>query len=104
MQNYKILFEKIPWEYPLKGVRFKSYEQNGKRIRFVEFTQELIEPDWCLKGHVGYVLSGKMDINFDGKIVSYKEGDGIFIPSGEKNRHMASVSSGTVQLILFEET
>jgi quercetin dioxygenase-like cupin family protein len=103
VQNYKILFQDICWEHPLKGARFKAYEQDGKTIRLVEFTQELIEPDWCRKGHIGYVLSGRLEINFDGEIIAFQKGDGIFIPSGEDHKHMATVSSGTVQLILFEE-
>jgi hypothetical protein len=39
MQNYKILFQDISWEHPLKGARFKACEQDGKTIRLVEFTQ-----------------------------------------------------------------
>lgn len=103
MKNYKILFENIPWESPLPGARFKAYEQGGKRLRLVEFTDKLVEPDWCQKGHVGYVLTGELEINFDGKVISYKTGDGIFIPSGEEHKHMAKVQSGTVQLVLIEE-
>ena len=44
-----------------------------------------------------------MEINFDGEIVKFSAGDGIFIPSSEKHRHIASVHTGTVQLILVEE-
>ncbi len=104
MQNYKILFQEIPWEYPLAGARFKAYGEERKKLRPVEFTDELIEPDWCKKGHLGYVLSGKMEINFDGKIISYEAGDGIYIPPGENHKHMVTVASGTVRLILVEET
>lgn len=103
MQNYRIKFESIPWEAPISGARFKAYEHDGKRIRLVEFTEELIEPDWCKKGHIGYVLNGEMEINFNGKIVLYEAGDGIFIPSGEEHKHMAKVHRGTVQLVLIEE-
>ncbi len=103
MKNYKVLFHDIPWESPIPGARLKEYEYDGKRIRLVEFTKELVEPDWCKKGHIGYVLTGEMEINFNGKIVSYEAGDGIFIPSGENHKHMAKVHSGTVQLVLIEE-
>jgi mannose-6-phosphate isomerase-like protein (cupin superfamily) len=49
------------------------------------------------------VVSGRLEIYFDGEIIAFQKGDGIFIPSGEDHKHMATVSSGTVQLILFEE-
>ena len=103
MNQYKILFQNIPWESPLPGARFKAYEQDGKRLRLVEFTEELVEPDWCRKGHIGYVLEGAMEINFDGKIVTFAAGDGIFIPPGEQHRHMAKVPAGRVLLVLIEE-
>lgn len=103
MKNYKIKFESLPWEIAISGARFKAYKEGNKKIRLVEFTEKFIEPDWCEKGHIGYVLSGKMEIDFNGQIVSYEEGDGIFIPSGENHKHMAKVHSGTVQLVLIEE-
>jgi quercetin dioxygenase-like cupin family protein len=49
------------------------------------------------------VSRGKLEINFDGEIIAFQEGDGVCIPSGENHKHMTTVSSGTVQLILFEE-
>lgn len=101
--NNKVIFQNIPWEYPLAGARYKAYEKDGKKLRLVEFTEKFIEPDWCKKGHIGYVLNGQMEIDFNGKKVSYEAGDGIFIPPGEANKHMVKVTSGTVQLILFEE-
>ncbi len=104
MNNYKVLFNDIPWETPIPGARFKADEQNGKRLRLVEFTEELVEPYWCEKGHIGYVLTGEMEINFNGEIVSYVAGDGIVIPAGENHKHKAKVHSGTVQLVLIEET
>ncbi|PLX87894.1 MAG: hypothetical protein C0618_05665 [Desulfuromonas sp.] len=103
MKSYKVLFQNIPWESPISGARFKAYEQDGKRIRLVEFSSELVEPDWCRKGHIGYVLKGEMEINFNGKIISYGAGDGIFIPPGENHKHMVKVHSGTVRLVLTEE-
>jgi quercetin dioxygenase-like cupin family protein len=81
---------------PLPGARFKAYKHDGKLLRLVEFTKKLVEPDWCKKGHIGYVLNGEMEINFDGETVPYKAGDGIFIPPGERHKHIATVLSETV--------
>jgi hypothetical protein len=30
---------------------------------------EFIEPDWCIKGHIGYILEGQIDISVGGKVV-----------------------------------
>ena len=101
MEQYKIDFESIPWESPAAGVKFKAYEQNGRKLRLAEFTREFIEPDWCTKGHIGYILEGQMEIDFDGKVVVFNSGDGLFIPEGDK--HKGRVLTDVVKIILVED-
>ena len=103
MEQYKIDFESMAWERPVDGVRFKAYEQKGKKLRLVEFAKEFVEPDWCKKGHIGYILEGKMEIDFDGKLIVFGPGDGVFIPEGEKHKHKARVLTDTVKVILVED-
>jgi len=44
-----------------------------------------------------------LDIEFDGSVVSYAEGDGIFIASGQSNAHKArSIIPGT-RLVMVED-
>ncbi len=103
MEQYKIGFQSIEWQTPAAGVKFKAYEQSGKKLRLVEFTTEFMEPDWCMKGHIGYVLEGQMEIDFDGNVITFGPGDGIFIPAGEKHKHMAKVLTDSVRVILVED-
>jgi len=79
------------------------YAQDDRRLRLVEFTKEFIEPDWCTKGHIGYVLEGQMDVDFAGHVVHFSAGDGLFIPAGEEARHKATVITDLVKLILVED-
>jgi quercetin dioxygenase-like cupin family protein len=85
------------------GARYKVFKQSGRQIRMVEFSREFTEPDWCRKGHIGYVLEGNMEIDFGGKLVAYKQGDGLFIPAGEKNKHRLYVLSDKLVLIMVED-
>jgi quercetin dioxygenase-like cupin family protein len=103
MEQYKVDFDSMPWETPAEGVRFKSYEQDGRKLRLVEFAREFVETEWCMKGHIGYVLQGQMEIDFDGKVVAFSSGDGIFIPAGEKHKHKAKVLTNMVKVILVED-
>jgi len=103
MEKCKIDFDSIPWESPMEGVRFKAYNQEGRRLRLVEFLKGFIEPDWCRKGHIGYVLEGKMEIDFNGELVSFVPGDGLFIPAGEESKHLAKVLTEVVRVILVED-
>ena len=103
MEKYKLDFKAMPWEAPAVGVRFKAYEQDGRKLRLAEFTKEFIEADWCTKGHIGYVLEGQMEIDFDGKVIMFCPGDGLFIPAGEKHKHKATVLTDTLKIILVED-
>jgi len=103
MEQYKVDFDSKSWETPAVGVKFKAYQQGGRKLRLVEFTKEFVEPDWCRKGHIGYILQGQMEIDFDGEVIIFGEGDGLFIPAGEKNKHKARVLTDAVKVILVED-
>jgi ethanolamine utilization protein EutQ (cupin superfamily) len=91
----------MPWDTPAVGIRFKAYEQDGRRLRLAEFSREFVEHDWCTKGHIGYVLEGQMEIDFDGQSLTFGPGDGLFIPPGDK--HTAKVKTKTAKVILVED-
>jgi quercetin dioxygenase-like cupin family protein len=56
------------------------------------------------RGHIGYVPEGRISIDFNGEVIDFKAGDGIFIPEGEESRHKGMVARGEkVLVILFEE-
>lgn len=102
--NYLIDFENIDWESPAPGIRFKARVRNNQRMRLVEFSEGFVEKDWCTKGHMGYVLEGSLTIDFNGKRLEFKCGDGIFICRGEGNKHKARIAKGKRALVvLFEE-
>ncbi len=70
----------------------------------VEFADDFVEADWCAKGHMGYIVAGRISIDFDGRKIEFNAGDGLFIPAGKANRHKARVAKGeTALLFLIEE-
>ena len=103
MDRYRVDFKPIPWESPLAGVKFKPHIQGTKRLRLVEYTKEFVEPDWCTKGHIGYVLEGQLEIDFNGQVIGFGPGDGIFIPPGEEHKHKARIFTDIVKVFLVEE-
>jgi len=103
MNQYKIDFESMEWQIPADGVRFKAYEQDGRKLRLVEFAKEFVEPDWCDKGHIGCILEGQMEIDFNGKVITFGPGDGIFIPAGQAHKHKGKVLTDKVRAILTED-
>lgn len=82
MEPYKVEFDSLPWESPMPGMRLKVFRNGQKQIRLAEFSSEFVEPHWCEKGHVGFVLQGELEIDFHGTLIRYAEGSGILIPQG----------------------
>jgi quercetin dioxygenase-like cupin family protein len=98
-----VQFESMPWQAGPAGVRFKVFRKAGKQLRLLEFTADFVEPAWCEKGHVGIVLAGELEVDFQGRVVTYPTGAGIWIPAGNANAHKARAITSTVRLFLVED-
>jgi len=86
----------------MDGVRQKVITHSGKKVRLVEYSKAM-PPHWCTKGHYGYILKGRFEIEFADRTHIFKEGDGVFIPDGEEHRHRAKVLSNVVITIFVED-
>ncbi len=93
MHDHRIDFNEIAWESPAQGVRHK-----------ISVKDNFVETEWCTRGHAGYVVAGRISIDFDGRKIEFTAGDGLLIPAGKANRHKAGVAKGeTALLFLIEE-
>jgi len=101
--SHLIDFDAIPWNEPATGVRLKVVVKGSQQIRLVEFSYGFVETDWCMKGHVGYVLAGEFANDYSGTMERYKAGDVIFIPKGENDKHKAILNEGEMVLLLLFE-
>ncbi|HEX6993590.1 MAG TPA: cupin domain-containing protein [Gammaproteobacteria bacterium] len=103
MNPFKISFDEMEWQQVRPDVREKVYCEGARQVRLVEFETSDGAEHWCEAGHIGYVLRGALSISFDGKVISYKAGDGLFIPPGPASRHRSvAIASGT-QLLMIED-
>jgi len=100
----KLDFEDLEWHPASPGIRFKAFQQNGTQVRLLELKKGLEHPNWCETGHIGYVVKGELEIEFSNKAIKYSEGDGMFILSGEKERHIPRPITDKVILFMVEET
>lgn len=103
MSSYQIEFNEIPWQTSEAGVRFKVYKEGTRQLRLLEFGRDLKHPDWCVTGHIGYLLEGELEIEFDDKTITYKAGNGIWIPQGKNHRHCPKAISENVLIVFVEE-
>jgi ethanolamine utilization protein EutQ (cupin superfamily) len=98
---YKISFDKIPWESPIKGMRHKKNVIDGRIIRIVEYSKEM-PSHWCEKGHIGYVIEGQIEIQFEKETHQYRAGDSIYIPDGAEHKHSGKALTDTVKVFFIE--
>jgi hypothetical protein len=103
MTGTRIDLEGEAWRQTLPGARQKSGERAGKRVRLVEFGLEFVEPDWCLKGHVGYVLAGGLELAFEDRTERFGPGDAFVIRPGGPDKHKARAVGATARLLLVED-
>ena len=103
MSSFKIDFQKMEWHHIRPDVRQKIYCEGSRQIRLVEFDTSDGAEGWCEDGHIGYVLKGELSISFNGEVISFSAGDGLFIPPGAESKHRSvSIASGT-QLLMVED-
>ena len=93
----------VPWKENQPGVRHKSVVVGGRKLRLVEFSGDYVEPEWCLAGHMGYVLEGEMEIVFDELTTRITVGDAVHIPGGEGSRHKARALTPRVRIVMVED-
>ena len=103
MKSHRIAFEEMAWEISPGGARSKQQNLGNKQLRLLEFGRNLNHPDWCLNGHIGYVLEGEMEVEFDNQTLRFKTGDGLYFHAGEADRHRPRAITERVCLIFVED-
>ena len=105
----KIPFETIDWtgieKIEHKGETGTSYwqtiEQQGLRIRIVEYSEGYLADHWCQKGHIVHCLEGEFDSELEtGEKVTLKQGM-TYVVSDNLSSHR-SISKTRVKLLIVD--
>jgi hypothetical protein len=88
------------WHKPGADGRVKIAYSNGQRLRLLELPAGFNEEEWCLRGHIGYVLGGEFTIHFKDRSVPCRPGMGFAIPDDEPHRSQGSDAEQTVVFVL----
>ncbi len=99
----KIDFAGAAWTEVLPGLRVKAVQEGARTIRLAEFRGGFEEPGWCEKGHVGFVVSGRLTVEFDGSTEIFEAGDALFIASGAAGRHKVRQPAGQDAVLFLTE-
>lgn len=93
----------MDWESPGPCVRQKLHTVADRQLRVVEFLKDLKHPEWCRKGHVGFVLEGELRLEFESGVLEIGPGDGFIIPDGDAEGHRPVPLTDRVVAVLSEK-
>ncbi len=99
--NRSIDFNDLEWKQLNEFAREKTVVYGDRSVRLLELRSGFLELDWCVRGHVGYVIKGELEIQFDDRTEKFSEGDGLHIEFGEP--HKALQLRQTTLLFLIDE-
>ena len=102
MTDYRVDFAALDWQSPMEGVRHKVATDRGRTLRLVEYSRAM-PAHWCEKGHIGCIIDGIIEIEFDDGVRKFRAGDGVSIPDGAAHRHRARTVTDTVTAIFIED-
>lgn len=102
MKDHRLPYLRMRWEqggHPLERKKVDS----GTPATLLEFAPGFADPNWCRRGHTGYVLSGVFRMEFEpegeiSRIEDYAAGEGFHIEAGVPHR---ASNPGTVATELF---
>ncbi len=95
----KIDLTEIEWTNSAIGLRAKTFESDGKQLRLAEFSRNFREIDWCEKNHIGFVIKGEIEIDFEDKTKFLKQDDELFICSNAKHKARATTENALLFLV-----
>jgi ethanolamine utilization protein EutQ (cupin superfamily) len=100
--NYIVDFDSLPWQSPMPGVREKRCSVDGRALRLVEYSQSMA-PHWCVKGHIGHIVDGVLELEFVERVITASTGDRLFIPGGSQHAHRAVPKTAKVTALFVED-
>jgi hypothetical protein len=101
MESHLVEFDNLEWVEAGEGIRYKCFEREKQTIRLIELSDAYCDKDWCMHGHVSYILEGNFTVKFENHTEMFNTGDTVFIQEGTK--HIAMVEKGYhLKMISFE--
>lgn len=100
MAGMRVDFSTIAWDGWANELpaRFKVARDGGQQVRLIELGPGWVEPEWCEKGHAGYVVSGTYVQDVEDGTWVMRQGQGFILPPGTRHR---SRNTGSLPCVIF---
>ncbi len=106
-QERSVPFGSLAWTADAPGIRAREAEVEGTRWALVEYAQGASREDWCEEGHMGYVVAGAIEYEFDDGHVPLRasEGEAFLLPPaslGDGAHRGRNTANGLTRLFLID--
>jgi quercetin dioxygenase-like cupin family protein len=100
----RISFAELDWEEDVPGIRARERQVDGRRWALVEYASGARREEWCLDGHVGFVLEGAVEYEFEdgGEPLALSAGEAFCLSTGRAHRGR-NLADGCTQLFLIDD-
>ena len=84
----QVRFPELPWDDDVPGIRDRASLVEGRRWALVEYAEGARRHEWCLDGHLGFVLAGALEYEFEdgGEPLTLSEGEAFCLSTGRAHR------------------
>lgn len=88
MQRPEIVeLDAVEWVEEDEGVRARVGRVRGGRWALVEYAPRSERHEWCMDGHVGYILAGTIEYELEGGgMIEVGAGSCFVLPAGQRHR------------------
>lgn len=104
LTDLSIRFDTVAWVDGVPGIRAREATVEGRRWAIVEYGHAARRLDWCRDGHVGLVLTGAVEYEFEdgGPLLTVREGDAFQLATGRAHRG-TNRADGATRLFLIDD-
>ncbi len=97
-------FPTFGWEDDQPGIRSRAGRAAGSRWAIVEYSPGAARDEWCIDGHRGYVLEGRIEYEFDdgSPPLPLDAGQGFLLAAGTGHRGR-NPGDGVTRLFLIDD-
>lgn len=83
-----VALSEVDWRADVDGIRVRERVVAGRRWALVEYAPGASRDEWCQDGHLGVVLSGQIEYEFEdgGTSLRARSGDAFTLSTGRGHR------------------
>jgi len=94
-----------PAAAPLPHASVRAVPFSDGQVRVLRLERGFVEPDWCRRPHLGYVLSGELVLDLvDGSRLIIPAGEAFELTADPARAHKAAPAGEAVEILLVETT